>query len=156
MRTVATHPLLITGWMLTCSLAVLASGVEASTVYLGNPSPGGLRYHLYVSFDHAGTLTVTTGQALPQIGDPADRQDFNSDDLVDEVGLNAWRGGIDPTGWSQRGSAAGRSTLAGRVADLTGLHTNGTGKPKCASRWKPTRRRPRLAALSLRAQGLLR
>ncbi|MCP9442304.1 MAG: VPLPA-CTERM sorting domain-containing protein [Nitrospira sp.] len=119
------HRSLFIGWLLMSSLVILPSGAQASTVYLGDPFPGGIRYHLYYSFDHPGTLTAATGQAPLQIGNPADRQDFGSDGLVDEVGLKAWRGLFDPPG--PVGSDEYGWSLNSRwsVVDLSGLHANG-------------------------------
>lgn len=116
---------LLTGLTLTCSLTAFAPNAEASTVYLGDPNPGGIRYHLYFAFDTPGTLTAATGQVLPQIGNPADRQDFNDDGLVDEVGLKAWRGVIDPAGPLPPDQYGWSLNSRWSVVDLTGLHANG-------------------------------
>lgn len=65
-------------------------------VYIGDPIPGGIAYHLDFVFNNLGTLSATTGQTLTPIGNLADAQDFNGDLKVDEVGVKSWRDNIDP------------------------------------------------------------
>jgi hypothetical protein len=101
--------------------ALLVGNRAQADVYLGDPFPGGLRYHLYFDVNAPGTLTATTGQALTQIGNPADRQDFNSDGLVDEVGLKAWRGIIDPSGPVPEGQYGWSLNSRWSVIDLNDL-----------------------------------
>jgi hypothetical protein len=108
----------------TAILMLLCSSQLHAAVFIGDPNPGGIKYHLNFDFDNPGALSVKTGDVLPTIGIEGDRQDFNNDSQVDEVAVKAWRLPLSPSGaptddygWSLNSRWS--------VVDLNGLAANG-------------------------------
>ena len=110
---------------LLSSFALVGSGASNAGVFIGDPNPGGIAYHLNFDFDNPGSLSATTGQSLPTIGNAADRQDFNGDVVVDEVGVKSWRDNIDPAGVPPAGQYGWALNSRWSLIDLNGLAANG-------------------------------
>ncbi|MCP9468698.1 MAG: VPLPA-CTERM sorting domain-containing protein [Nitrospira sp.] len=69
-----------------CLSLVSAGPALANTVSIGDPTSGGVRYHLWYQFDNPGTLSARTGQALPINTNPDNQHvDAGSDGLVDTI-----------------------------------------------------------------------
>lgn len=71
------------------AVGILLAGISpafANTVFIGDPTSGGVRYHLGYQFDTPGTLSARTGQSLPINTNPANQHvDAGSNGLVDTI-----------------------------------------------------------------------
>lgn len=105
-------------------LSAVPAMTSANTVAIGDPFPGGIRYHLSFWFDQPGVLTAKTGDALPLIGVASDRQDFGGDGLVDEVAVKAWRLPLSPSGVAP-GDYGWSLNSRWSIVDLNGLKAQG-------------------------------
>ncbi|MCP9439500.1 MAG: VPLPA-CTERM sorting domain-containing protein [Nitrospira sp.] len=71
------------------AVGILLAGAHpafANTVYIGDPTEGGVRYHLWYQFNNPGTLSANTGQALPINTNPSNQHvDAGTNGLVDTI-----------------------------------------------------------------------
>jgi hypothetical protein len=65
-------------------LAIPSIGT-ANTVVIGDPTTGGVRYHLTYDMDNPGTISANTGQALTVQGAAGAHTDSGSNGLVDTI-----------------------------------------------------------------------
>ncbi|MCP9450594.1 MAG: hypothetical protein NNA21_11110, partial [Nitrospira sp.] len=63
---------------------VSAGPALANTIYIGDPTTGGVRYHLWYQFDNPGTLTTWTGQSHT-VNSAGQHVDSGSNGLVDTI-----------------------------------------------------------------------
>jgi hypothetical protein len=112
---------------LLSGIAFFSSPNAQSAVFIGDPNAGGIAYHLDFQFDNPGNLSATTGQTLATIGAAGDRQDFNGDLVVDEVGVKSWRDSYDPDfgGPLPGGQYGWALNSRWSMIDLNGLAANG-------------------------------
>jgi hypothetical protein len=109
---------------LTALILAIPSIGTANTVYIGDPTDGGVRYHLTYAFDNTGALSAATGQSLAIQG-TGTRIDSNSDGIVDTIASKSYHdlgtlgSGIVPGtyGWTH--------TSRWSLIDLNGLYDAG-------------------------------
>ncbi|MCP9451522.1 MAG: VPLPA-CTERM sorting domain-containing protein [Nitrospira sp.] len=66
-------------------ISLLSTGpVFANTIYIGDPTTGGVRYHLWYQFNNLGTLTTWTGNSHP-VNSAGQHTDAGSNGLVDTI-----------------------------------------------------------------------
>jgi hypothetical protein len=110
---------------LTALMLSVPSIVAANTVYIGDPTSGGVKYHLTYDMDNPGSVSASTGQALTIQGAASAHTDSGSNGLVDTVASKSFHdlgtlgSGIVPGtyGWAH--------TSRWSVIDLNGLYDAG-------------------------------
>ncbi len=111
--------------VLTALVLSVPSIGAANTVYIGDPTTGGVRYHLTYDMDSPGTASAQTGQALTVQGTTSAHTDSGGNGLVDTIASKSFHDlgnlatGIYPGtyGWAH--------TSRWSVIDLNGLYDAG-------------------------------
>lgn len=110
--------------VLTALILSVPSIAAANAVYIGDPTSGGVAYHLTYAMDSVGSVSASTGQTLAVQGAGA-RTDSGSNGIVDTIASKSFHDtgslgtGIYPGayGWSH--------TSRWGVIDLNGLYDAG-------------------------------
>lgn len=101
----------------------------ANTVYIGDPTNGGVRYHLTYDMNNPGTVSANTGQALTVQGAAGAHTDSGANGLVDTIASKSFHdlGRLGGTASSPiyPGTYGWSHTSRWSVIDLNGLYDAG-------------------------------
>ncbi len=111
-------------------LSLLGAGPSfANTIFIGDPYPGGVRYHLQYQFTTPGTLTTWTNQSHLVVGTSGNYVDAGNNGLVDTLASKSHYDQIRLGGTAANPIAPGiygwTHTSRWALIDLNPLYANG-------------------------------